>query len=178
MKSNLEKRASRLLFQLEEQEIQLVVIKPVPKLNLGENETLGPFKEGELVTIPAWQAFHLIKAGLAKLKNEEPINLAELYNYLWKEERQAALQPLPENFFLRIKFAIEASPEEERKKIVLALRDLLCRRIEKVVKAAIRARQNSKAAENMLPEEKMLHHEVASDIENWLSVLHRFLNIS
>lgn len=177
MKESSAKRVSRLLFQLEEQEVQLIIVKPTPKLDLGGDEAIGPFKEGELIALPAWQAIHLVKAGLAKFRNEEPINLAELYNYLWKEERQAALQPLPENFLLRLKFSMETSPEEEKRKMALVFRDLMCRRLEKVVKAAVRARQNIKATENMLSEEKTLHYEVASNINEWLKVLHNFLNI-
>ncbi len=166
-----------MLFQLEEQDVQIVMLKPTPKIDLGEDEAIGPFNEGEIVTLPAWQALHLVKAGLAKLKNDEPVNLAELYSCLWKEERQTALQPLPENFLLRLRFFIETFPEDEKKKLASAFRDLVCRRLEKVAKVAVRARQNVKATENMLPEEKVLYSELASNINEWLKVLHKFLNI-
>jgi len=177
VKATLARQVSRLLFQLEEQDIQLIILKSTPRLDLGGDEAIGPFNEGEVVTLPAWQALHLVKAGLAKFRNDEPINLAELYDCLWKEERQAALQPLPKNFLLRLRFFIEASPDDEKKKISSVFRDLMCRRLEKVVKAALRARQNMKATENMLPEEKVLYSELASNINEWLSVLHKFLNI-
>ncbi len=176
MNSKVAKALSRLLFQTEEREIQIVAKKAIPKINLGE-ESIGPFNEGDLASLPAWQAIHLVKSGLATFKNGETVSLAELYNYLWKEERQASLQPLPDDFFLRLKLSMNILPETEKGKVSLALNDLLCRRLEKIVKAALRARQSVKATENMLPEEKILHAEIASNITEWLNVLHKFLSI-
>ncbi|MHA1608149.1 MAG: hypothetical protein ACTSWP_11590 [Candidatus Freyarchaeota archaeon] len=166
----------RSLFRLEEREVQVIVTKNMPQIALDDRE-IGPLMEGQTVSLPVWQVAPFIKANVVQCKHEEAINLAELYNYLWNEEQQPPLQPLPDDFYIRLKIFIESSSEGDRRKIIPVVKDLLLKRAEKIVKAALKAGHTKKVSENMLGEERILYQQLSKMISQWLATLHNFLNV-
>ena len=98
------------------------VVKVVANRNSPEIELpgikVGPFAEGKEYEVKYWVATELKKAGIARIRIEEPIELMMLNKIQWKERNQSSqkLLSVPENFYPKLRRYLEELSEEAIKK--------------------------------------------------------------
>ena len=79
---------------------------------------VGPFKEGKEYEIRYWIATELKKAGIARIRMDEPLDLMMLNKIQWKERVQASqrVTSLPKEFYPKLRRFLEELNEEAIKK--------------------------------------------------------------
>lgn len=150
---------------------QLVrVLQDFPEMKLVGRE-LGPFTEGEEVSVEPWEALVLEEREI--IEPMENFSLVGLRKQLMKEEKSSRLEDLPPNFYFIISLEIEKLRQkrkiekaEEMKDVV---KSLLSLRVQKIVKMAI----SSTTAEGLPPEEIFLLNRLSQTLESWRRRLDR-----
>lgn len=153
----------------------------VAQKSLGEftiqDRSFGPLEQDRELEVPRWVAEVLITQNYARLK-DLGIELPDLQKALWRETGEAALQPLPANFFFLVTQYIahlarenEKSPNDVRQvtqnKMEHLLRDLVANRLLKLMKIAIREERLYEAKKKMTEEEQWLIDQLASLFRKW-----------
>ena len=169
----IDKFIERIQFEFEEQPVPVKILKDTN--DRLEREFAFILKKGQEKHLPLWIATELVTHGFAKLK-ENFIELSEIHDALKKEEEAHALQPIDEDFYLKVreqlrflkKIDIE-SPKIE--KIEALLRDILSMRLFKILKIASQTKNTRNFAEYMTKEEKILFQELSSMCIQWKNTL-------
>jgi hypothetical protein len=161
----------RLQFEFEEGSVQVKILKDIN--GLLEREFKFTAKKGQEKNIPLWIATELVKQGYAKLK-ENFIELSELHNVLKKEGEAHALQPIDEDFYLKVREQLRflkqiESPtaQQSYEKIEALIRDILTMRLFKVLKIASQTRNSRDFTDYMTKEERILFQELSSLCIHW-----------
>jgi hypothetical protein len=140
--------------------------------------TIGPFEEGQEYEISFWIAQELVKAGLARFKEEETLDSVKVHKIYWKERIQPIGQvtPLPENFYPKLRRFIaklknEAikNPEKrvEYEKILGISHDIVNCRLRKIVSLACAQVKNSDIIRNLTKEEQALYEQLYKLSNEW-----------
>lgn len=141
---------------------EVKVLQDFPKTELVRRK-LGPFKEGEEVSMRIWEATLLEERGIV-----EPIDdfsLAGLRKLLIKEEKSPKLEKLPDHFYQIVFHRIGKLSErgEEAEGMRETMNSLLNLRIQKLARMII----SSVQPENILSEEKLLVNRLSQALESW-----------
>ena len=167
----IDKSIKRLQFSFEERPVPVKILKDTN--GFLERVLKLTLKKGQEKNVPLWIATELVKQGYAKLK-ESFIELSELHRVLKKEEEAHALQPIDENFYLKIReqlrfFKKVESPTAQQsfEKIEALLRDILSMRLFKILKIASQTKNTRNFAEYMTAEEKILFKKLSSLFTQW-----------
>jgi len=104
-------------FVFENMVVKIVANRNSPKIDLpGIN--VGPFKEGKEYEVKYWIAQELKKAGIARIRMEDPLDLMMLNKIHWKERVHASqkVTSLPEDFYPKLRRFLEELNEKAIKK--------------------------------------------------------------
>ena len=104
-------------FVFENMSIKIVANRNSPEIDL-PGVKVGPFKEGKEYEVRFWIAQELKKAGIARLRMDEPLDLMILNKIHWKERVQASqrVTSLPEAFYPKLRRYLEELNEKAMKK--------------------------------------------------------------
>jgi hypothetical protein len=167
----IDKSIERLQFEFEERTVPVKILKDTG--GFLEREFALTLKRGQEKSLPLWIATELVKLGYAKLK-ENFIELSELHDVLKKEGEAHALQPLDEDFYLKVREQLRVlreidSPTAQQsfERIEALLRDILSMRLFKILKIASQAKNARSFAESMTKEERVLFQELSSVCTQW-----------
>ncbi|MHA1650498.1 MAG: hypothetical protein ACTSYB_09895, partial [Candidatus Helarchaeota archaeon] len=72
-----------LIFEWRHQLVRIRILKKCDVLEITADEKLGPFKEGEEVKLPYWQAKILVDWNYAKFIDLKPIQTGDLHKILY-----------------------------------------------------------------------------------------------
>ena len=147
-------------------EIQLVGLK------------VGPFDEGKEYEVPYWIAAELERAGIARFREEELLDVRKLDKVLWKEKVQQARQvshveedfyPRLRRFLSRLKKGANSSPEKnaEYRKAEAVARDIINIRLRKIVSLASSPEQTSETLNDLAKEERTLYNQLYTLVNEW-----------
>jgi len=147
-------------------EIQLVGLK------------VGPFEEGKEYEVPYWIAAELERAGIARFREEELLDVRKLDKILWKEKVQQARQvshveedfyPRLRRFLSRLKKGANSSPERnaEYRKAEAVARDIINIRLRKIVSLASSPEQTNETLNDLAKEERTLYNQLYALVNEW-----------
>lgn len=138
----------------------------------------GPFEEGQEYEVLFWVAQELVKAGIARMKEEEQLDTVKLHKIHWKERIQTTTQiaSLPENFYPQLRRFIadlrrEAVKNPERmgelEKVMRASHDIVNCRLRKIVSIAAAQTRANDAFRNLTVEEQALYEHLYKVTNTW-----------
>lgn len=167
----IDKFIERIQFEFEEQPVPVKILKDTN--DRLEREFAFILKKGQEKHLPLWIATELVTHGFAKLK-ENFIELSEIHDALKKEGEAHALQPIDEDFYLKVREQLRSlkkieSPTANQsfEKIEALLRDILSMRLFKILKIASQTKNSRNFTEYMTKEEKILFQELNSMCTQW-----------
>jgi len=156
----------RILANRNSPEMQLVGLK------------IGPFEEGKEYEVPYWIASELERAGIARFREEELLDVKKLDKILWKEKVQQARQvshleedfyPRLRRFLNRLKKGANSSPERnaEYRKAEAVAKDIVNIRLRKIVSLASSPEQTNETLNDLAKEERTLYSMLYAAINEW-----------
>jgi hypothetical protein len=163
-------------FGFENMVVKIVANRNSPKIDL-PGVKVGPFKEGKEYEVKFWVAQELKKAGIARLRMSEPLDLMVINKIHWKESFQASqkLTSLPEDFYPKLRRYLEELNEEAIKKPekrsdcekAKKLSDDITRtRLKRIVSLAS-SPQTRQILGNLTKEERALYDYLYATISKW-----------
>ena len=165
-------------FVFENATVKIVANRNSPEIDL-PGIKVGPFKGGKEYEVRYWIATELKKAGIARIRMEEPIDLTMLNKIHWKERVQASqkVTSLPEDFYPKLRRFLEElneaaikKPEKrnEYEKAKKLSKDITRMRLKKIVSLASSARQQTnQILRSLTKEEKDVYTCLYKIISEW-----------
>ncbi len=157
-------------------EVRVLFLKDYPRLPLPGG--LVEARRGDEMDLPRWQARLLAEAGVVEVRERLPdINDINMYHYREKRGRAAnQLQPLPEDFYLRVSEFIERLNEAIRENPSSTLIrdretaekntiDLAETRLSKLIRLA--QAESGELKERMTLEERIIFDVIREIIGDW-----------
>ena len=167
-------------FGFENSVVKIVANRNSPAIEL-PGIKVGPFKEGKEYEVRYWVATELKKAGVARIRMEEPLDLMTLNKIHWKERVQASqkVTSLPEDFYPKLRRFLEELNEAAIKKPEKRgdfgkaknnAADIIRMRLKKIVSLASSGRdQTSQIRHGLTKEEEYVYdclHKIISEWQN------------
>ena len=165
-------------FVYENMPVKIVANRNSPKIDLPGTK-VGPFKEGQEYEVKLWIAQELKKAGIARIRMDEPLDLMMLNKIHWKERVQASqkVTSVPEDFYPKLRRYLEELNEEAIKKpekrsdyekAVNLSDDITRMRLKKIVSLASSSKtQTSQILRSLTKEEKSIYTYLHTIISEW-----------
>ncbi|MCW4015493.1 MAG: hypothetical protein NWF06_03910 [Candidatus Bathyarchaeota archaeon] len=165
-------------FVFENTPVKVVANRNNPAIEL-PGIKVGPFQEGKEYEVMYWVATELKKAGIARIRMEEPIDVTMLNKIHWKERVQTSQKTtsLPEDFYPKLRRYLEELNEQAIKKPekrsdyekAKNLSDDITRmRLKKIVALASSGRdQTGQILRSLTKEEKYVYESLHKIINDW-----------
>jgi hypothetical protein len=164
-------------FIFENTTVKIVVNRNCPEIELAGLK-VGPFQEGKEYEVRFWIAKELEKAGIARFREEELLDLVKLNKIHWKERVQSTQQiaSLPEDFYPRLrryladlkKSAIKKTEKmRDYEKARRLSRDIINLRLKKIVSLASAPAQTDQVLKNLTREERVIYKSLYETISEW-----------
>lgn len=166
-------------FIYENTPVKIVANRNNPKIDL-PGSTVGPFKEGQEYEVRLWVANELKKAGIARIRMDDPMDLMVLNKIQWKERVQTSqkVTSVPDDFYPKLRRYLEELNEEAIKKPekrndyekAMNLSDDIARmRLKKIVSLASSSSktQTSQILRSLTNEEKSIYSYLHTIISQW-----------
>jgi hypothetical protein len=165
-------------FVFENTPVKIVANRSSPVIDLPGTK-VGPFQEGKEYEVKFWVATELKKAGVARIRMDEPLELMMLNKIHWKERVQASqkVTSLPEEFYPKLRRYLEELNDEAIKKPekradydkAKNLSDDITRmRLKKIVALASSGRdQTGQILRSLTKEEKYVYDCLHKIISEW-----------
>jgi len=165
-------------FVYENMPVKIVANRNSPKIDLPGTK-VGPFKEGQEYEVKLWIAQELKKAGIARIRMDEPLDLMMLNKIHWKERVQASqkVTSVPEDFYPKLRRYLEELNEEAIKKpekrsdyekAVNLSDDITRMRLKKIVSLASSSKtQANQIFRSLTKEEKSVYNCLYTIISEW-----------
>ena len=157
--------------------VKIMVNRNCPKIELAGLK-VGPFQEGKEYEVRFWIAQELKRAGIARFREEEMLDLVKLNKIHWKERVQASQQvaSLPEDFYPRLRRYLDdlksgaiKKPEKMSgyEKARRLSRDIINLRLKKIVALASSPAQTNQILGNLTREERVVYESLYGIISEW-----------
>jgi DNA replication factor GINS len=165
-------------FVFENSVVKIVANRNSPEIEL-PGMKVGPFREGKEYEVKYWVATELKKAGVARIRMEEPLDVTMLNKIQWKERTQSSQKVLsvPDNFYPKLRRYLEELNDEAIKKpekrpdLDKAKNnslDIIRMRLKKIVSLASSGRnQTSQIRHGLTTEEQCLYDCLRKVISEW-----------
>lgn len=164
-------------FMFENKPVRVVANRNEAKIELAGLD-VGPFEEGKAYEVRFWIAEQLERAGIVRFRDEDVLNVVKLHKIHWKERVQPTnrVSPLSEGFYPKLRRCLayleragKNNPEKskEHEKSIRISRDIVSRRIRKIVSLASSPPVTAQALEGLTLEERVLYHRLHQIIYNW-----------
>ncbi len=165
-------------FEFENMPVKVVANRNNPQIEL-PGIKLGPFTEGKEYEVRFWVAKELEKAGIARLRLDEPLDVTVLNKIHWKEARvqtSQRLASLPDKFYPKLRHYLEELNEEAIKKpekrtdyekAKKLFKDINTIRLKKIVSLASSPAKTRILTENLTEEERALYDYLFETISKW-----------
>jgi len=170
-----------LIFEWRHQPVRIRLLKACGELEISEDEKLGPYKEGDEVKLPNWQARILVKENVAAFIDLKPIQQGDLHKILYRELPNPQLTAIDPNFYVKIHEDLVDLTEKYQKdqdillfqkieKVKSLFKDVTSRRFYKLLRLAASGGQEGPVnLENLSTEEKGLYESLRNVLKEWES---------
>jgi len=164
-------------FVFENSLVRIVVNRNFPEIELAGLK-VGPFEEGKEYEVQYWIANELERAGIARFREDELLDIKKLDKILWKEKVQQTRQvshveedfyPRLRRFLSRLKRGANNSPEkgDEYRKAVGVANDIVNMRLRKIVSLSSSSEQTSQTLKDLTKEERIFYDRLNKTINQW-----------
>lgn len=165
-------------FEFENMPVKVVANRNNPQIEL-PGIKVGPFTEGKEYEVRFWVAKELEKAGIARLRVDEPLDVTVLNKIHWKEARvqtSQRLASLPDKFYPKLRHYIEElnaeaikKPEKRSdcEKAKRLFKDINTIRLKKIVSLSSSSAKTRLLTENLTEEERALYDYLFETISKW-----------
>lgn len=137
-------------------------------------------KAGQRVKLPYPYALALIREGAAEIDEEQLPSLSTIKKNVWSEEKSEDLQPLEEDFYLKLTVYVRelkrrASQGDEKaedllRRIRISVTDLVRLRTLKIAQLALRNPEpNKEKMGHMTKEEQVFYVNLCHYVSSWMS---------
>jgi hypothetical protein len=177
MAKTVSARIGNLDFGFENSLVRIIASRNCPEIKLAGLD-VGPFDEGSEYEVYRWVALELEKSGVARFREEEPLDAAKLNKIQWTERVQTPgqISKLPEDFYPKLrrclaelKQEIAKNPEKmrEHERVKHLTQDIVNSRLKKIVAIASAPAQTENTLRNLTGEEKSLYQQLYRFINQW-----------
>ena len=164
-------------FCFENSLVKILANRTCPEIRLG-GLCVGPLEEGNEYEVYFWTAQELEKSGIARIQEEEKVDVAKLNKIQWTERIQSPgqISKLPENFYpkvrrylknLRQEFVRDPEKVREYERVRQLAQDIINSRLKKIISIASAPAQTENALRNLADEEKFLYEKLFKLIYQW-----------
>jgi len=164
-------------FIFENTPVRIICNRNCPEIQL-VGSTVGPYEEGKEYEIQYWIANELERAGIARLREEELLDIKKIDKTLWKEKIQQTRQVthIEEDFYPRLrrflsslKKAANHNPDKmtEYRKAVGVAQDIVNCRLRKIISLASSPEQTNQTLNDLAKEEHILYDRLFTVINGW-----------
>ena len=164
-------------FVFENMPVKVVANRNSPEIEL-PGIKVGPFKEGKEYEVRLWIATELKKAGIARIRMEDPLTLMMLNKIHWKERVQTSqkLTSLPENFYPKLRRFLQDLNDEAIKKpekrsdvdkAINLSKDIIRMRLKKIISLASSGDKTSEIRHGLTKEESDVYGRLHKIISEW-----------
>ncbi len=140
------------------------VLEKVPEIKL-VGRKIGPYAEGEEVSLEPWEASILEDRGLVESVND--YSITGLRKLLMKEEKNKKLNDIPPHLYLTVSLKIrklkQEGKAEESENMREAFNSLISLRLQKLLRMVV----SSVTPDDIPPEEAFLLNRLSEDLELW-----------
>ena len=165
-----------LLFEWKNKIIKVRTLKRIPQIKDNKINYIG---EQIVTEIPRWMARIFEEHKMVEILEEKIIDFANLDKNLWREKNNSKLQPLEDDFYVKIKEYIDILSKkikeypstqsiEKKEKTINFLNDLLTYRLYKILRI-VEAKNRRVLIKSLTSEEKKLYNDIMSIFEGWKS---------
>jgi len=148
---------------------------------------VGPFQEGKEYEVRFWIAQELKRAGIARFRGEESLDLGRLNKIRWKEGVQASQQvaSLPEGFYPKLRRYLDElrealkKPEKMReyRKALDCSQDIIRLRLKKIVSLASSPPPTNQMLRNLTEEEYELYKSLYKFVSEWRTEIQKIKGV-
>ncbi|MFH0749060.1 MAG: hypothetical protein V1915_03990 [Candidatus Bathyarchaeota archaeon] len=159
--------------------VKIVAIGNLQELSVAET-IVGPLLEGKEYAMRFWIALELVKAGYARLYEDDAMTFSSLNKIHWRETKLQSgrqVSPLPEFFYpklrryleeLKRKVASDASLAIEYTQASRLAQDIINCRLKKIINLATYS-QTEGILKALTKEERSIFEGVETMVSNWTS---------
>jgi len=164
-------------FVFENSPVRIICNRNHPEIQL-TGIKIGPFDEGKEYELPYWIANELDRAGIARLREDELLDIKKLDKTLWKEKVQQTRQvahieqdfyPRLRRFLANLKRGANSNPDKmtEYRKAIGVSHDIVNVRLRKIVSLASSPEQTNQTLKDLAKEERLLYDRLFTIINEW-----------
>lgn len=164
-------------FVFENSPVRVIVYRNHPEIQL-TGLKVEQFEEGKEYEVAYWIANQLERAGIARIREEELLDIKKLDKILWKEKVQQTRQvahieeefyPRLRRFLTNLKRAASINPEKtaEYRKATGTARDIVNVRLRKITYLASSPEQTNQILQDLAKEERILYDQLHKVTNKW-----------
>jgi len=157
--------------------VRVIINRNCPQIQLAGLQ-VGPYEEGKEYEIPFWIANELERTGIARLREEELLDIKKIEKTLWKEKVQQTRQlahiepdfyPRLRRLLANLKKQANNNPEKinEYRKAVGVANDIANVRLRKIIYLASSPEQPNQTLNDLTKEEHRLYEKLFTLINQW-----------
>lgn len=166
-------------FERKNKQVKVTITNPADLVIAGKD--LASISKGQDVQLPLWAAETLIRASIAATQEDLKLTYKDFENILWKEQLETPLQKLPDDFYVLAKELMGSYHEKANREtrdldsvrklsqFETLLRDIVCIRMSKIVKVALRGSDSPGSTSPMTDEETWLYQRLTKLLKTWES---------
>jgi hypothetical protein len=166
-------------FEIANSPIKIILLKDVEEFPFLKDR-FGSLRAGQETEIPFWVAEELVKAGIAKFREEDLLTLSALSKIHWRETLPSSRQipALPRIFFFLLRRFLRNLRNESRndslksrdlEKAESLSQDIVNCRVRKIVSLAAGPAISDDLLRSLTEEERVLYTHIGSLISRWKS---------
>jgi hypothetical protein len=165
-------------FERNNRQVKVTITNPVEDLVIAGKD-LSSVGKGQEISLPLWAAEALIDGKIAAARDEMKLTYKDFENILWKEQLETPLQKLSDDFYMQAKELMRSFLEKANKEtrdldsvrklsqFDTLLRDIVCVRMSKIVKVALRGDDSLGAMSPLTDEEIWLYQRLTKLLRTW-----------
>ncbi len=169
------KELDRIQHDFEESKVNVKCLETRNEFDIGGKKV--KLNKGSTIQVPFWLATILEEEKLVKIEFSLKIDVPYLYRLSDNEKRDERLQQINPFFYI---IASKVFNEYKEKKALSSreyeymnrmLREIMTKRLSKIIRIAEKGKNITSTSKNMSAEEKWLYNIVADAIEKWKSMI-------
>lgn len=164
-------------FIFENSAVRIICNRNCPEILLAGLK-VGPFEEGKEYEVQYWIANELERSGIARIREEELLDIKKIDKMLWKEKVQQTRQVahMQEDFYPRLRRFLSSqkktanhNPEKmnEYRKAIGVAHDIANVRLRKIIYLASSPEQTNQTLNDLAKEERVLYDRLFKIIKEW-----------
>jgi len=166
----------RIQYDFEEIDIPVKCLKTLEEFDIGNRKI--KLVNGLKIKIPFWLANLLEREKLVEVEENEVLDLLVIEKLAEEEGKNIDLQKINNYIYILMKQTFNEYTEKnitlrysQKERLEMKLRELMTKRLSKILKIAEKTKNITVKIRNMTPEEKWLYETVSNFVEKWKNMV-------